>query len=104
MGVRDQLPLGKELSQYLTKAPFQQIKMVNIEGVYTRTEEKDYDKFLSALGVGFLLTKALQMVGTQPPQSPWTATRWSQFKSQRTQNRKPWRWSVSSQTRASKFR
>ena len=32
--------------------------MVNIEGVYTRTEEKDYDKFLSALGVGFLLRKA----------------------------------------------
>merc|ERR1712121_518373 len=58
MGVRDQLPLGKELSQYPTKAPFQQIKMVNIEGVYTRTEEKDYDKFLSALGVGFLLRKA----------------------------------------------
>ena len=56
--VRYQLPLGKELSQYLTKAPFQQIKMVNIEGVYTRTEEKDYDKFLSALGVGFLLRKA----------------------------------------------
>ena len=32
--------------------------MVQIEGNYIRTEEKDYDKFLSALGVGFLLRKA----------------------------------------------
>jgi len=32
--------------------------MVQIEGNYVRTEEKDYDKFLTALGVGFLLRKA----------------------------------------------
>ena len=32
--------------------------MVQMEGSYVRTEEKDYDKFLSALGVGFLLRKA----------------------------------------------
>ena len=29
-----------------------------MEGSYVRTEEKDYDKFLAALGVGFLLRKA----------------------------------------------
>ena len=27
-------------------------------GTYTRTEEKDYDKFLSKLGVNFMLRKA----------------------------------------------
>ena len=32
--------------------------MVQMEGSYVRTEEKDYDKFLAALGVGFLLRKA----------------------------------------------
>ena len=32
--------------------------MVQIEGNYIRTEEKNYDKFLTALGVGFLLRKA----------------------------------------------
>jgi len=32
--------------------------MVNMEGTFLRTEEKDYDKFLSAVGVGFLLRKA----------------------------------------------
>merc|ERR1711973_554829 len=31
---------------------------MGIEGNYIRTEEKDYDKFLSTLGVGFLLRKA----------------------------------------------
>ena len=32
--------------------------MVQMTGTYTRTEEKDYDKFLSKLGVNFMLRKA----------------------------------------------
>ena len=32
--------------------------MVQMEGSYLRTEEKDYDKFLAALGVGYLTRKA----------------------------------------------
>merc|ERR1711962_1751285 len=34
------------------------IKMVQMEGKYLRTEEKDYEKFLSAVGVGFMYRKA----------------------------------------------
>merc|ERR1712121_486533 len=45
MGVVDQLSNG----------PF---KMVQMEGTFLRTEEKDYDKFLAALGVGYLTRKA----------------------------------------------
>merc|ERR1711972_282082 len=33
-------------------------KMVQMEGSFLRTEEKDYDKFLAALGVGYLTRKA----------------------------------------------
>jgi len=32
--------------------------MVQMEGSFVRTEEKDYDKFLSAVGVGYLFRKA----------------------------------------------
>jgi len=32
--------------------------MVQMEGTFLRIEEKDYDKFLAAVGVGFLLRKA----------------------------------------------
>merc|ERR1712141_353263 len=34
------------------------ITMVQMTETYTRTEEKDYDKFLSKLGVNFMLRKA----------------------------------------------
>merc|ERR1712227_286177 len=34
------------------------IKMVQMKGKYLRTEEKDYEKFLSAVGVGFMYRKA----------------------------------------------
>merc|ERR1712058_171753 len=57
--------MGSVICFRATRNPFdsslltqQKTKMVQMEGSYVRTEEKDYDKFLAALGVGFLLRKA----------------------------------------------
>merc|ERR1712226_1612018 len=47
------------LSCYLKSITnFQNITMVQMTGSYTRTEEKDYDKFLGKLGINFMLRKA----------------------------------------------
>jgi len=46
------------LSYQVPTLPIEDIKMVQMEGTFLRTEEKDYDKFLAAVGVGFLLRKA----------------------------------------------
>ena len=53
-----QFAFGTSSIKLSRKKYHQNITMVQMTGTYTRTEEKDYDKFLSKLGVNFMLRKA----------------------------------------------
>jgi len=48
----------KDHFKSVTRTRTKNLKMVQMEGSYLRIEEKDYDKFLAALGVGYITRKA----------------------------------------------